>query len=67
MERELYNNLLNWKKTNIKMPYMLVGARQTGKTYLLTEFCKKEFKNYIYLNLDNMLFHNKIVHFEYHS
>ena len=36
------------------MPYMLVGARQTGKTYLLTEFCKNEFKNYLYLNLDNM-------------
>ena len=54
MERELYKNLLNWKKTNIKMPYMLVGARQTGKTYLLTEFCKNEFKNYLYLNLDNM-------------
>lgn len=54
MEREIYANLLNWKKTNIKMPYMLVGARQTGKTYVLTEFCKKEFKNYLYLNLDNM-------------
>lgn len=54
MERELYSNLLNWKKNNMKMPYMLVGARQTGKTYLLTEFCKNEFKNYLYLNLDNM-------------
>lgn len=54
MERELYNNLLKWKETNIKMPYMLVGARQTGKTYLITEFCKKEFENYVYINLDNM-------------
>ena len=36
------------------MPYMLVGERQTGKTYILTEFCKTEFKNFIYLNLDKM-------------
>ena len=54
MEREIYKKLLEWKSTKIKMPYMLVGARQTGKTYVLTEFCKKEFTNYIYLNLDNM-------------
>lgn len=54
MERDLYNNLLNWKKEKIKMPYMLVGARQTGKTYIVKEFCQKEFENYIYLNLDSM-------------
>ena len=36
------------------MPYMLVGARQTGKTYILEEFCKKEFENYVYINLDSM-------------
>lgn len=47
MERDLYNNLLEWKNTHIKMPYMLVGARQTGKTYILKEFCKKEFENNI--------------------
>ena len=54
MKRKLYNNLLKWKKENIKMPYMLVGARQTGKTYILEEFCKKEFENYVYINLDSM-------------
>ena len=52
MKRKLYENLLKWKKEHIKMPYMLVGARQTGKTYILEEFCKNEFKNYIYINLD---------------
>lgn len=31
---------------------MLVGARQTGKTYILEEFCKKNYTNYIYINLD---------------
>ena len=27
---------------------MLVGARQTGKTYIIEDFCKNEFQNYIY-------------------
>lgn len=54
MERSLYKNLLEWKENRINMPYMLVGVRQTGKTYLLTEFCKNEFENYLYINLDNM-------------
>lgn len=54
MKRKLYNSLLNWKNNNVNMPYMLVGARQTGKTYIINEFCKKEFEDYIYINLDLM-------------
>lgn len=54
MERKIYNNLLKWKEKNSELPYMLVGARQTGKTYILTEFCKNEFQNYVYINLENM-------------
>lgn len=54
MKRKIYDNLLKWKEKNSKLPYMLVGARQTGKTYILTEFCKLEFENYIYINLENM-------------
>ena len=54
MKRKIYQNLLKWKEEKIKMPYMLVGARQTGKTYILENFCKNEFENYIYINLDTM-------------
>lgn len=54
MERKIYNNLLKWKSNNSNLPYMLIGVRQTGKTYIHTEFCKNEFENYIYLNLDSM-------------
>ena len=51
MERKIYQELLNWKNTNIKKPLMVIGARQIGKTYIINEFCKKEFKEYIYINL----------------
>ena len=54
MKRKIYDNLKKWKDENIQMPYMLVGARQTGKTYILEEFCKNEFENYVYINLDKM-------------
>ena len=54
MQRKLYDNLLYWKNNKIKMPYMLIGARQTGKTYILTDFCKKEFNDFLYINLDSM-------------
>ena len=51
MERKIYQELLNWKNTNIKKPLMIIGARQIGKTYIIKEFCQKEFKEYIYVNL----------------
>ena len=54
MKRKVYNKLLKWKNENVKIPYMLVGARQTGKTYILKEFCEKEFENFIYVNLESM-------------
>ena len=52
MERKIYNKLLKWKEEHIKMPYMLVGVKRSGKTYILKQFCENEFENYIYINLD---------------
>ena len=51
MYRTIEEDLKSWKE-NFKMPLMLVGARQTGKTYILEEFCKNNFEHYLYFNLD---------------
>lgn len=51
MERKIYQELLSWENTDMKKPLMIIGARQIGKTYIINEFCKKEFKKYIYINL----------------
>ena len=51
MYRKIEEDLKKWKN-DFKKPLMLVGARQTGKTYILEEFCKKNFNNYVYINLD---------------
>jgi uncharacterized protein len=52
MEREFYKKLLSWKKSNLRKPLVLRGARQVGKTYILLEFAKNEYDDYIYLNFD---------------
>lgn len=51
MYRFIEEDLKNWKNDS-KMPLMLVGARQVGKTYVLEKFCKENYEKYIYINLD---------------
>lgn len=50
MKRKITEDLSRWKGS--KEPYMLIGARQVGKTYILDSFCRNEFQNYIYVNLE---------------
>lgn len=52
MKRKLYDELLKWKQSKTRKPLLLTGARQVGKTYLLQQFAKTEFKCTVYLNLD---------------
>ena len=51
MRRKIYQELINWKNTDMQKPLMIIGARQIGKTYIINEFCKKEFEKYVYINL----------------
>lgn len=51
MKRKIYYDLINWKNEGMKKPLMIIGARQVGKTYIIEEFCKNEFKKYISINL----------------
>ena len=51
MQRKIYNEILKWKNDDITKPLMVIGSRQIGKTYIIEEFCKNEFENYIEINL----------------
>ncbi len=52
MKRKIYQELLNWKEGKIEnKPLMLLGVRQCGKTYIIEEFCKNEFKYAKTINL----------------
>ena len=53
MKRMLYKELLEWKESADRKPLVLEGARQVGKTWLLDEFGRNEYKYYIKINCDN--------------
>lgn len=53
MERSIMKDLVVWKNRADRKPLILLGARQIGKTYILKEFGKREFKNVAYINCDN--------------
>ena len=38
--RKAYDYMLNWKSSKDKKALLITGARQTGKTYIVREFCK---------------------------
>lgn len=56
MRRKIEEKLLTWrKKTKNRMPLLLYGARQVGKTYILTKFGETQFDNTVYINLETNL------------
>ena len=52
MEREIYSELLDWKKSDRRKPLILEGARQVGKTYLMKYFGSQEYESVAYLNFE---------------
>lgn len=52
MYRKFIETLKKWQTDDVQKPMMVIGARQVGKTWIIKEFCKKTFKDYIYINLE---------------
>ena len=52
MRRKAVTDLVNWKYDEARKPMVLKGARQVGKTWLMIEFGKQYYKNYVYFNFD---------------
>ena len=52
MYRDIMNNLLKWKDNKRRKPLLLTGVRQCGKTYTVTEFAKKYFSDFVYINFE---------------
>ena len=53
MERKLMDRLRAWKKNPRRMPLLLDGARQVGKTYTALTFGKEHYKNTVYFNMED--------------
>ncbi|MHC1778504.1 MAG: ATP-binding protein [Lentimicrobium sp.] len=53
MERNIEKALLDWKNSSTRLPMILQGARQVGKTYSLLQFGRKNYKNTAYFNFES--------------
>ncbi|MDD2402816.1 MAG: AAA family ATPase [Clostridia bacterium] len=52
MQRKLMQKLIRWKDEPDRMPLLIYGARQVGKTWLLDTFGKQNFEDTIYVNFE---------------
>jgi predicted AAA+ superfamily ATPase len=52
MKRHAINQLIKWKNTKAHKPLIVQGARQVGKTWLMQEFGKTQYKQVAYINFD---------------
>lgn len=56
MYREAINELIKWKRSHRRKPLIIEGARQVGKTWLVKEFAKSNYKNIAYVNFEEQIF-----------
>ncbi|MEG1362918.1 MAG: AAA family ATPase, partial [Clostridia bacterium] len=54
LKRKITKQLIEWKNDKDKMCLMIKGARQVGKTYIIDKFARENYKNYVYINFDEM-------------
>ena len=52
MRRNALEELIKWKTDAERKPMILRGARQVGKTWLMKEFGRTNYKSYVYFNFD---------------
>jgi hypothetical protein len=52
MERKIESELIAWKNSTTRMPLILHGARQVGKTFVVKKFANEHYANFVYLNFE---------------
>ena len=60
LERKITKVLEEWKNEDKKPCLLIRGARQVGKTFIIDDFAKKNYENYIYINFELMPEYKKI-------
>ncbi len=54
LRRKIYNQLLEWKNhSQGSTALMIDGARRVGKSFIVEEFAKKEYRSYILIDFGN--------------
>lgn len=52
MKRNAVTKLIDWKESGTTVPFLLVGTKGTGKTYLAMEFAEAYYPQYLYVNFE---------------
>ena len=52
LERDVQQELLNWKKKHHKRVLQVEGPRQVGKTHEVKKFASQNYEQVIYVNLE---------------
>lgn len=52
MRRKISKALEKWKSDPGRMPLIVNGARQVGKTYIIRQFGREHYEQMLYLNLE---------------
>lgn len=60
LKRKIEKDLVSWKNNHKDNCLLVIGARQIGKTYIIREFAKKNYKNIYELNFIENEDYNKI-------
>ncbi len=53
MYRFAIEKLNKWKESRHRKPLIIEGARQVGKTWLMKEFGRQAYENFVYINFDS--------------
>ena len=53
LKRKMLERLIEWKEGKNKLALLVKGARQVGKTFIIREFGKANYKNFIEINFEN--------------
>lgn len=52
MKRNAVTNLIEWRESGTTVPFLLVGTKGTGKTYLAIDFATSYYPQYLYVNFE---------------
>jgi len=52
LKRKIYDDLMKWKSRSDKQCLLVKGARQVGKTFIIEQFARDNYKHYATLNFE---------------
>jgi len=52
-KRKIYDGMIQWKKRNGSTALLIEGARRVGKSTIVKEFGKREYKSFIFIDFTN--------------